>query len=265
VYGEAASNGLDSYGVFGEAHSDQVVTGVHAFGHDGNFNGWGVYAAANLNGNHGYGVNGIAFGNGGIGYGVYGQASSNTSANWAGYFAGDVNVTGTIFTPAFITRIDHPIDPANQMLKLASVSAPEHKAFYDGIVRTDSNGEATVIMPDYFSSLATEFRYQLTVIGEFAQAIVLRKIENGQFTIKTDKPNVEVSWLVTGIRRDAFAMNNEFQVQSPKPPHEVGKYYHPSAFGVSREHGVDYEHEKAVEEVTLRTKKPGILQEASER
>ena len=38
-----------------------------------------------------------------------------------------------------------------------------------------------------------------------AQAIVLRKLRGGQFVIKTDKPRVEVSWQVTGIRHDAWA------------------------------------------------------------
>jgi hypothetical protein len=41
--------------------------------------------------------------------------------------------------------------------------------------------------------LNRDFRYQLTVIGTFAQAIVVTEIANGSFSIKTDKPNVKVS------------------------------------------------------------------------
>jgi hypothetical protein len=46
------------------------------------------------------------------------------------------------------------------------------------------------------------FRYQLTVIGQFAQAIVAAEIANRSFIIKTSKPGVKVSWQVTGIRQD---------------------------------------------------------------
>lgn len=40
--------------------------------------------------------------------------------------------------------------------------------------------------------------YELTLIGQFAQAIVASEIAQGRFSIKTDKPtNVKVSWQVT--------------------------------------------------------------------
>jgi hypothetical protein len=39
-----------------------------------------------------------------------------------------------------------------------------------------------------------DFRYQLTVIGQFAQAIASREIVNNGFAIKTDQPHVNVSW-----------------------------------------------------------------------
>jgi trimeric autotransporter adhesin len=62
-----------------------------------------------------------------------------------------------------------------------------------------------VKLPDWFEALNRDFRYQLTVMGQFAQAIVAKGVENGGFAIKTSKPNVMVSWQVTGIRQDAFA------------------------------------------------------------
>jgi hypothetical protein len=71
---------------------------------------------------------------------------------------------------------------------------------YNGNIRTDRHGLATVTLPDYFEALNGDFRYQLTVIGQFAQAIVARKIASNHFVIRTSKPNVEVSWQVTGIR-----------------------------------------------------------------
>lgn len=76
---------------------------------------------------------------------------------------------------------------------------------YNGNVTTDDKGEASVQMPEYFEALNRDFRYQLTVMGQFAQAVVWQEITDGVFVIKSDKPNVNVSWQVTGIRQDAYA------------------------------------------------------------
>ena len=47
---------------------------------------------------------------------------------------------------------------------------------YNGNVTTDANGYVTVEMPEYFEAANKEFRYQLTVIGTFAQAIIKEKM-----------------------------------------------------------------------------------------
>jgi len=39
---------------------------------------------------------------------------------------------------------------------------------YSGPVTTDGNGEAHVSLPSYFEALNEDFRYQLTVMGQFA-------------------------------------------------------------------------------------------------
>ena len=59
---------------------------------------------------------------------------------------------------------------------------------YTGNIVTDARGEAMVSLPEWFEALNTDFRYQLTVVGQFAQAIVAREIENHQFQIKTSAP-----------------------------------------------------------------------------
>jgi len=86
-------------------------------------------------------------------------------------------------------------------------------------------------LPDYFEALNGDFRYQLTVIGQFAQAIVAREIGNGRFTIKTNRPRVKVSWQVTGIHHDAYANANRIPVSEDKPAAEQGTYLHPDVFG----------------------------------
>ncbi len=104
---------------------------------------------------------------------------------------------------------------------------------YNGNVTTDGRGIATVTLPDWFEALNRDFRYQLTVIGQFAQAIVGSKIANNQFTIRTDKPNVEVSWQVTGIRQDAYANAHRIPVEQDKPERERDHYIHPELYGHS--------------------------------
>jgi trimeric autotransporter adhesin len=123
---------------------------------------------------------------------------------YAGNFNGDVNVTGTLYAGTKDFRIDHPLDPANKYLVHASVESSEMVNVYSGNIATDAQGEATVRLPEWFEALNTDFRYQLTVIGQFAQAIVAREIQDHQFQIRTNVGNVKVSWQVTGARRDAF-------------------------------------------------------------
>jgi hypothetical protein len=95
-----------------------------------------------------------------------------------------------------------------------------------------------VQLPDWFEALNRDFRYQLTVLGTFAQAIVAEKIKNNQFTIKTSAPNVEVSWQVTGIRKDEYANKHRIAVEVDKPEVERGTYLHPESFNQPEEKGV---------------------------
>jgi len=109
---------------------------------------------------------------------------------------------------------------------------------YNGNVITDAQGDAVVPLPDWFETLNRDFRYQLTVIGQFAQAIVASEIDDGRFSIKTDKPSVKVSWQVTGIRQDAWANAHRIPVEQEKPEVERGFYLHPELYGASEEKGV---------------------------
>jgi hypothetical protein len=111
---------------------------------------------------------------------------------------------------------------------------------YDGNVTTNHPPLAVVVFPDYFEALNRDFRYQLTVISQFAQAIVAREMKHNRFTIKNSRPGVKISWPVTGIRHDAYANAYRIQVDEDKPPQERGKYLHPELFGASREQAVGY-------------------------
>jgi hypothetical protein len=111
---------------------------------------------------------------------------------------------------------------------------------YNGNIVTDQNGDAVVELPAYFAALNKEFRYQLTVIGTFAQAIIADEIKDNRFTIKTNAGNVKVSWQVTGIRQDAYANKNRIKVEEDKPARERGSFLHPEVFGQPEERGVEW-------------------------
>ncbi len=164
-------------------------------------------------------------------------ASSTTNAV---NINGNLNVTGALTKSSGTFKIDHPLDPANKYLYHSFVESPDMMNVYNGNINTDDSGLATVTLPDWFEALNRDFRYQLTVIGQFAQAIVASEISHNQFTIRTDKPNVKVSWQVTGIRQDAYANAHRVQVEEDKPPQDQGHYLHPELFGAPPEQAVGY-------------------------
>ncbi|MBO6515561.1 MAG: hypothetical protein JJ975_03330 [Bacteroidia bacterium] len=140
----------------------------------------------------------------------FGAVNGNFEVN------GNLSVNGNISKQSGSFRIDHPQDPYNKYLVHSFVESPDMMNVYNGNIITDSSGTATVDLPGYFESLNMDFRYQLTCIGTFAQAIVLEKVNGNQFKIQTDKPGVEVSWQVTGIRKDPFANDNRLEVEQEK-------------------------------------------------
>lgn len=191
---------------------------------------YGIFgAAAGTSISEKYGVFGYAVQGNGTKYAVYGDAGGGNNL-YAGYFNGAVNVTGNLSKGGGSFKIDHPTDPENKFLFHSFVESPDMKNIYDGIIITDSDGNAVVKLPNYFEALNKDFRYQLTVLGTFAQAIISSEIENNQFKLKTDRPNVKVSWQVTGIRHDAYAEQNRIIPEVEKSTNEKGKYLHPTAF-----------------------------------
>jgi hypothetical protein len=148
-----------------------------------------------------------------------------------GTFAGNLNVTGKLTKGSGSFKIDDPLDPEHKFLSHSFVESPDMMNVYNGNITTDRHGLATITLPDYFEALNRDFRYQLTVIGQFAQAIVSREIAGNRFVIRTSRPGVKVSWQVTGIRQDAYANANRIPVEENKSETERGYYLHPEVFG----------------------------------
>lgn len=156
----------------------------------------------------------------------------NLAGGLAGDFTGNVAVSGTLSKGGGSFKIDHPLDPANKYLLHSFVESPDMMNIYNGNIVTDAQGRATIELPEWFEALNRDFRYQLTVIGEFAQAVVSRKVEQNRFEIRTSSPKVEVSWQVTGIRQDAWAEQNRIPVELDKAAAEKGRFLHPEAHGL---------------------------------
>lgn len=256
-YGVQGQSGVN-HGVYGRSTGSNFA-GVH--GQSTNANGIGVRgdgvvtqggsptstnqeSIGVLGVGGGWGVRGeSSAGHGVAGYGSFLGASiyGASGAAWAGYFAGDVVVDGMLqVNNNFAARMDHPLDPANKYLNQSFIEAPERMNIQTGNATTDANGEATVTLPDYFAAISGDFRYQLTVVGQFAQAIVARKIDGNRFTIKTDKPNVEVSWQVTGLRQDAAANARRKPTEELKSATERGHYLRPELFNQPPEKSIEW-------------------------
>jgi len=219
VYGECGLD-ADGYGVFGR--NDRTFHQMYGFVGGPSH---GAYGCSDDTLNQEWTVGYL----GGT-YSVYGSRW-NGNAGTAGYFAGKVTVTGTLSKGGGSFKIDHPLDPENKYLYHSFVESPDMMNIYNGNETTDENGYAEVILPEWFDALNRDFRYQLTVIGQFAQAIVGEEIRDNRFVIRTDKPDVKVSWQVTGIRKDRFANKYRIPVEEDKPKNEQGKYLHPEAYG----------------------------------
>ena len=169
---------------------------------------------------------------------VYARSQSSDPNSWAGFFSGNVNVSGDLSVGGTLTksagsfRIDDPADPANKYLQHSFVESPDMKNIYDGVVRTNGRGYATVRLPHWFQALNKDFRYQLTTIRSFARAIVWHELGHGNtFVIRTEKPRVKVSWQVTGIRDDAYARAHRIAVEVRKPRSERGRFLAPRELG----------------------------------
>jgi hypothetical protein len=217
------------YGVQGTSHSY-----YGAAVHGRSTGGYGLYGEARGTGPIGvYASAENTDPGGGNAFAVYGEIYPHGATyGYAGFFMGNVHANGKLSKLAGSFKIDHPLDPANKYLAHSFVESPDMMNVYNGNVTTDASDEAIVRLPSYFEALNRDFRYQLTVLGQFAQAIVATKVHDNQFSIRSDKAGVEVSWQVTGIRKDAYAEQNRIVPEEPKSAAERGKYLYPEGHGV---------------------------------
>jgi hypothetical protein len=204
--GETGGNSIDALGGNGIAAGG---TGVHAVGGPGRRAGG---AGAVLLGGEGDQA----------GAGLVVSSGQGRIPSPAIQANGDVVSSGTTQSSAMGFTILNPLDPALGTLSHSATYSPDMKTIYDGIVETDDGGNATVVLPDYFEALNQDFRYQLTSIGGPAPGLCISaEITNNQFQISGGIPHGKVSWQVTGIRRDAYALRNPIQPEEPRRASEA--------------------------------------------
>jgi trimeric autotransporter adhesin len=268
VYGGSKTG--DGYGVEG-INTAENGTGVYGYGAEGGYflglplnqvTGPGALLAQGASNTDYYGEAGAAFygGAGTSGFaggdGLYAYAG-NPGPSYAGFFFGDVSITGTLSKGGGSFKIDHPLDPANKYLSHSFVESPDMMNVYNGNVILDGKGTATIQLPDWFETLNRDFRYQLTSIGGFAPVYIAQKVEGNAFKIAGGTPGMEVSWQVTGIRQDPWANAHRIPIEQQKDARERGFYLHPELYGQPVEKGMQWaRNPEGMKRMAQRVKQP---------
>jgi hypothetical protein len=146
------------------------------------------------------------------------------------------------------------------------------KNIYDGVIILDNKGEAEIDLPDWFTTLNSDYRYQLTPIGAPGPNLYIAKeisessandndtINNNNtsnhshFKIAGGTSGMKVSWQVTGIRKDPWANANRVHVEEDKSDNERGYYIHPDLYGQPADRGISNLHFPQEMKVPLVTK-----------
>lgn len=220
-------NGNEKLLVYQVSNSGRSVTAIN----NHTSTNWGALTATTYSPNWFAATFNGSPGAGGKAFKAYGMAE----------IEGNFNVTGSMSKGSGTFKIDHPLDPANKYLYHSFVESPDMMNIYNGNITTDGNGYATVTMPEYFNALNKDFRYQLTVIDnsdDFVQAKIVSEINGNYFRLRTSKPNIKVSWQVTGVRQDKFANAHRVVPEVEKEAKYKGKYLHPEEWGRSASDGI---------------------------
>jgi hypothetical protein len=174
---------------------------------------------------------------------VAGAKNNGLQQNMALDASGNLSIRGTLVKGGGSFKIDDPIDPANKYLSHSFVESPDMMNIYNGIVTLDAHGRAEVEMPEWFEALNRDFRYTLTAIGSPAPKIYVAEQMNGNhFKIAGGKKGQQISWMVTGIRQDAWANAHRIPTEEVKPAGEQGHYLHPELFGAGPEKAISAAH-----------------------
>src|SRR5690554_3173205 len=242
VMGQIDVGATGSAGVYGSNLRTNGGHGVYGIG----FNG--VVGITNYSlGNAVYGENfdqllpsGNGIGVAGKGYyGVLGEDrySGLVPGAYGVFSNGNLGASGV---KTFI--IDHPTDPENKALRHFSIESNEVMNIYRGNAEFDTNGEATVTMPDYYDLININPSYNLTPIGGYAQLYIKEELQDGVFVIAGGQKGLKVSWTVYTERNDRFMQKHpeNREVELDKREGQKGKYFMPQLYDQPENKGIFY-------------------------
>jgi len=248
VYSEASTSNGIAYGFYGDV--DATTNDYVAYGHYVNVNRpsgtgplYGNYALVDNDGTTGYtyGTYSWAYSSdsssaiGGY-FGAVDQASTdsgnrisvyaytdNNSAStsfalyayggdYAGYFMGDVYVSGTIYAPSTSSIQPHKSDPKKEIVYV-SLEGPEHAVFIRGNA-TLKNGKATLEMPEEWQQVAAEegITVNLTPVGSWAP-LYAESVSKSEVTVRVAKggdKDASFSYYIMA-KRDGFQEHEAIQ------------------------------------------------------
>lgn len=215
VSGNATSTSGSGVGVLGETRS-VMGYGIAGINSGTTFNSIGIYGkTGSPDGYAGY-FEGAGYFGGNVR--VTGSLNTASFVAGAGTVLGDLNIGGALSAPGKNFRIDHPLDPENRYLVHSSVESDEMLNLYTGNATLDANGQAWVTLPDWFGALNTDFRYQLTAIGAPGPNLyIAQPVQDNRFLIAGGTNGQIVSWQVTGVRQDTYALTHPLVVEQDKP------------------------------------------------
>jgi hypothetical protein len=171
-------------------------------------------------------VHGAAYGNESAG--VLAEASAATDTAHALWAEGRSHVNGPLSHSSAGFKLDHPLRPGTHYLAHSVVESSEMKNIYDGVTTLDADGRAVIELPEWFEALNSDFRYQLTAIGAAAPELhVAAELRGNRFAIAGGRAGLRVSWMVTGIRRDATALADPLRVETAKSDEHTGAFLRP--------------------------------------
>ncbi len=203
----------------------------------------GEFTASSGGGANVFGLLAVASGSGaGTKFALLGSAGGG-GTSWAGYFEGDVHVTGALSKGSGSFVIDHPLDPINKILRHNLVESPEHLCAYRGKATLDAGGRATVQLPDYFPALTDEENatVHLTPVGEEPSPASYRWNDEHSAVTVFGAPNAEVAYLVLAARDDPVIHQLARPVEETKSDDNFGQgLLYPEAFGHPAEMGVHF-------------------------
>ncbi|HEY4516639.1 MAG TPA: hypothetical protein VJG64_01720, partial [Candidatus Paceibacterota bacterium] len=93
---------------------------------------------------------------------------------------------------------------------------------YVGTAIIGKDGEAIVQLPDYFEALNGNYQYFVRPVDTPMGGLhIKQEVKNNKFVIAGGTPGGEVSWMVTGIRRDPYILANPIIPEVEKGPDQL--------------------------------------------